>query len=271
MNLSATLSARLCIAVLFWGLITPSVQSAPAPDVHEIIRKLSANGENQELSARRDAIAYQRTSRVEYLNEDGTVKRKQTRIYRIFPQDGRSVTRLVTVNGRPPKEKSDKKRSAARETGEKSRTLAVSDDLLSRFEFTFVREEKFAGRATWVLAFVPKAGAPEDEIFDKFINAMTGKLWIDQEEYQLAKAEVHLSKRVAFFGGLAGALDKLDLTLIQRRIEPSVWLGEAINIDCSGRKLLSTMKFRAFENCSGFEKVSGDQARADLPDHPSTP
>ena len=266
-----TLSARLCMAVLFWGLITPFSQAAPAPDVQEIIRKFTANGEDPELSARRDAIAYQRTSRVEYLNEDGTVKRKQTRIYKVFPQDGRSVTRLVTVNGRAPKEKSDKQRSAARETGEKSRMLTVSDDLLSRFEFTFVRDEKFAGRATWVLAFAPKADAPEEEIFDKFINAMAGKLWIDQEEYQLAKAEVHLSKRVAFFGGLAGALDKLDLTLIQRRIEPSVWLGEAINIDCSGRKLFTTMKFRAFENCSGFEKLSGDQAKVDLPDLPPTP
>jgi hypothetical protein len=262
--------AHLWLAVLLAGLVA-SAHAAAAPDVQEILRKFTANGEDAELSARRDTIAYQRTSRVEYLNDDGTVKKKQTRIYKVFPEDGRSVTRLVTVNGRAPKEKSDKQRSAARETGEKGRMLTISDDLLSRFDFTFVREEQILGRTNWVLAFAPKSDAPEDEIFDKFINAMTGKLWIDQEEYQLAKAEVRLSKRVAFFGGLAGALDKMDLTLIQRRIEPSVWLGEAVHIDCSGRKLFSTMRFRAFENCSGFEKASGDQARADLPALPSLP
>jgi hypothetical protein len=261
----ARFSTWIFCAVLLAAAPLAAQGASVAPDVQEILRRFIANGEDAKLSERRAAIAYQRTSRVEYLNDDGTVKRNQTRIYKIFPQDGRSVTRLLTVNGRPAKEKSEKQRSAARETGEKSRTLSVSGDLLARFDFTFVREERFAGRPTWVLAFSPKADAPEDEFFDKFINAMAGKLWIDQEEYQMAKAEVHLSKRVSFFGGLAGALDKLDLTLIQRRIEPAVWLGEAIQIDCSGRKLFSTMRFRCFENCSGFEKVSSDHAQADLP------
>jgi hypothetical protein len=237
-----------------------------APDVREILRKFTENGEDPELAARRNTVAYQRTSRVEYLNDDGTVKRDTLRVYKVFPENGESKTRLVSVNGRPAKEKPDKKRSAARETGEKSRMLGVSDELLSRFDFSFLREELFAGRPMWVLAFVPKADAPEEEFFDKFINAMNGKLWIDKEEYQLAKAEVHLGKRVAFFGGLAGALDKMNLTLIQKRIEPSIWLGEAIHIDCSGRKLFTSIRFRCFENCSDFKKeISTEHARADLP------
>jgi len=253
------------------ALILAAFVAAPlraAPDVQEILRKFTENGEDSELASRRDAIAYQRTSRVEYLQNDGTVKRDVVRIYKVFPENGESKTRLVSVNGRPAKERPDKPRSAARETGEKSRMLGVSGELLSRFDFSFVREEKFAGRPTWVLAFVPKADAPDDEFFDKFINAMTGKLWVDQEEYQLAKAEVRLSKRVAFFGGLAGALDKMDLTLIQKRVEPSIWLGEAIHIDCSGRKLFTPIRFRCFENCSDFNKVSTEHARAELPAMP---
>jgi hypothetical protein len=266
-NFRPTLSTcllGLAIAVLL--ATVPAAQAAP--DVDAILRKFIENGEDTELSRRRNAIAYQRTSRVEYLNDDGTVQRDQIRIYKIFPKDGESVTRLITVNGRPAKERPEKKRSAARETGEKSRKLEVNADLLSRFDFTFVREEVFVHRPMWILAFTPKADAKNDEIFDKFINAMTGKLWIDQEEYQLAKAEVRLGKRVSFFGGLAGALDKLDLTLIQRRIEPGVWLGEAVHIDCAGRKLFSSMRFRCFENCSGFEKAATEHAKADLPAMP---
>jgi hypothetical protein len=235
-----------------------------APDVQEILRKFARQSEDAETAERRAAIAYQRVSRMEHLKEDGSIRRNVIKIYKVYPKGGESVTRLVSVNGRPAKEKEDKHRSAARETGEKSRTLSVTEDLLGRFDFTFMREEKFAGRATWVLAFKPKSDATEDEFFDKLINAMTGTLWIDQEECQLAKADIHLGKKVAFFGGLAGAIEKMDLTLIQRRIEPSVWLGEAVQIDFSGRKLFSTVRFRCFENCSEFRKESMDQARADL-------
>jgi hypothetical protein len=258
---------RLPVQIVVLGALLVAPLQA-APDVQEILRKFIEHADNDQLAERRNAISYQRTSRVEYLKDDGSVKKNVLRVYKVFPENGQSVTKLVSVNGRPAKEKEEKQRSAARETGEKSRGLDISDDLLSRFEFSFLREEKFVGRPAWVLAFKPKAGAPNDEFFDKFINAMAGSLWIDQEDYQLAKADVHLSKRIAFFGGLAGAIDKLDLTLIQRRLEPALWLGEAIQIDFTGRKLFTSMRFRAFENCSDFKATSAEQAKADLPVKP---
>ena len=235
---------------------------AASPDVQEILRKMVARSEDPACVSRRNSIAYQRTSRVEYLNDDGTPKRDTVRVYHITPQDGKPVTRLVSVNGKPTAEKEEKKHSAARETGEKSRNLTLSEDILSRFDFSYVREENFAGRPAWVLAFVPKADAPVDGFIDRLINAMSGAMWIDQEDYQLAKTDLHLSKRVAFFGGIAGAIDKLDLTLVQRRIESSVWLGEAIHIDFAGRKLFSPLRFRCFENCADFRHVPEQHASA---------
>lgn len=242
-------------------LATPALLQA-APDVETILRKFAAASQEPALEARRNSIAYQRTSRVEYLEDDGTVRRKRVRVYRITPENGEPVTRLVSVNGRPAGEPKEKKRSAVRETGEKSRSINISEELLSRFTFTFVREEIFASRPTWVLAFRPREDAPRDDFMDKLINAMSGTLWIDREDSQMAKAELKLSEGVSFFGGIAGAIHKLDLTLIQRRIEPSVWLTEAIHIDFSGRKLFSSMRFRCFESCSDFENVPIQHASA---------
>jgi hypothetical protein len=125
-----------------------------------------------------------------------------------------------------------------------------------------VREEKFASRPAWVLSFVPKANAESDSFLDRLINAMSGTFWIDQEDYQLAKADIRLSKRVSFFGGIAGAIDKMELTLIQKRIDTSVWLGEAIHIDFVGRKLLSNIRFKCFENCGDFRVVPDRHASA---------
>ena len=247
--------------VLSLAAILP-VTRAETPNVEEILRKLVDASEEPAVVQRRNSIAYQRTSRVEYLNEDGTKKRDVIRVYKIAPEDGKPRTQLISVNGRTPKDKDDKNRSAARETGEKSRTLALTDDIISRFEFTYLREEKFASRPAWVLSFVPKANSPTESFLDRLINSMSGTFWIDQEDNQLAKADIRLGKRVSFFGGIAGAIDKLDLTLIQRRIEPSIWLGEAIHIDFSGRKLFSTIKFRCFENCGDFKAVPEQHASA---------
>jgi hypothetical protein len=109
---------------------------------------------------------------------------------------------------------------------------------------------------------VPKPNAPDEEFLDRLINAMSGTFWIDKEDYQLARADIKLTQRVSFFGGIAGAIDKLDLTLIQRRLEKSAWLGEAIHIDFSGRKLFSNIRFRCFENCADFEAQPNQQVAA---------
>lgn len=257
-----TPSLRLIVAFAFCAVLA----RAGTPNVEDILRHLVERSESPQTVERRNSVAYERTSRVEYLNEDGTTKRDTIRVFKIAPENGRPVTRLVSVNGRPPADKEDRNKSAARETGEKSRSLALNDELLSRFQFSFVREEEFASRPTWVLSFVPKPGAPSESFLDRLMNAMAGTFWIDQQDYQLARADVHLSKRVSFFGGIAGAIDKLDLTLIQRRVEETVWLGEAIHIDFAGRKLLSNIRFRCFENCAGFRVVpaaSRQQASAD--------
>jgi len=256
------ISSRKFWPVLILAAVLPCTR-AETPNVEEILRKLVDASEEPAVVERRNSIAYQRTSRVEYLNEDGTKKRDVIRVYKIAPENGKPVTKLISVNGRTPKDKDDKNRSAARETGEKSRMLALTDDIISRFDFTYVRQEKFASRPAWVLSFVPKANSPTESFLDRLINSMSGTFWVDKEDNQLAKAEIRLSKRVAFFGGIAGAIDKLDLTLIQRRIEPTVWLGEAVHIDFSGRKLFSAIKFRCFENCSDFKRVPEQHARAE--------
>ena len=251
-----TISCLLLLATL----LAPSLQATSAPDVDEILRRLIEHSEDPQVVARRNSVAYQRTSRVEYLNDDGTKKRDTIRVFKIAPENGKPVTRLVSVNGRPAADKLDKKKSAARETGEKGRTLSLTEDIISRFDFTFLREEHFASRPAWVLSFVPKKNAPSDSFMDRLINAMSGTFWIDQEDYQLAKADIRLSKRVSFFGGIAGAIEKMDLTLIQKRIDASVWLGEAIHIDFAGRKLLSDIRFKCFENCSDFRVVPEQHA-----------
>lgn len=247
--------------VLIGFLFLPAALCASTPpDVQEIVRKLAENGGSEHRNAVRNMFFYQRTSRVDYLDEQGRLKNETVRVYEVRPENGKPVAHLMSINGRPITEEQDRNRSSARQTGEKSRSLVLSDDLLSRFDFVYRGEDSVAGRPVWLLDFTPKPDAAAENFMDKLINAMTGTICVDQEEFQLAKANIRLSRKVSFFGGLAGAIEHIDLQLVQKRIEPAAWLTEALTMDFSGRKLLSPIRFRCFENCFDFHKITPARA-----------
>jgi hypothetical protein len=205
------------------------------------------------------------------LEDDGKLKKQTIRVYEIHPENGVPVSRLVSINGHPKDEDKDesdgdkkKGRSAAREAGEKGRLLKISSELLSRFDFTLKGEDVIAGRPAWVLSFVPREDAPREDLVDKVINSIYGTMWVDREDYQMAKVDLHLAKRVTFFAGIAGAIDRMDMQVIQKRLEPSVWLREAITLDFVGRKFLSPVRLRCFENCYEFKKSVADTAQASI-------
>jgi len=243
--------------------------AVPAPlTADQIIEKFIAACEDPDGTSKRNSFGYRRCSQVDYLDAEGHSKRKVERIYQIKPVNGEPVTKLVMINGKPAVEKEDSRRSPARQTGEKSRTLHFDKELMERYQFTLVEPGMMDGRAQYVLRFCAKPDVQSDGFFDKLINAMHGTLWIDQEDFQLMKADIHLGEKISFFGGLAGAIERLDLTLVQKRLEKGVWLPELTLIDFDGRKLFSPMKFKCIENCAEFQKTSiaqaGNELRSDL-------
>lgn len=229
-------------------------RSLGAPSAEEIIEKVKAR--SAEAETRKINFAYQRTSRVDYLDDEGKVKKNSVRVYEVGPMNGLPYSKLVQVNGRPATPQQESKRSAARETGDKTRNLALGEELLCRYNYELRGEETVGGRNTWVLGFKPRSGVREDGFIDKLVNAMSGTMWVDQEDYELAKMDIHLGKKISFFGGLAGAIEKLDLQLVQKRVDSTAWLTEGLSLDFTGRKLLTPVRFRCFENCTDFRKVS---------------
>lgn len=243
---------RLLFAILLGFSLTAR---AAAPDVAAIVRKLAECAEDPAILAARDAIAYDRESKIDYLNDANEARKRVVRHYLVSSVGGKPVNKLISVNGKPATDKDDEHRSKARESGEKSRSITLSEELLSRYDFRFAGEEALSGRKTWMLRFSPKSGIEADGAFERLLDAMSGILWVDAEEGQLAKAEIYLTRKVSFFGGIAGAIERMDLTFVQKRIEPNLWLGESAFIDFAGRKLFSAMRFRCYETYSGHRRA----------------
>jgi len=245
---------------VFLAVLPGFADDAPArgaerPEVEFILRRLVQASEDKALAAARHAFAYEKESTTENLDADGSVKKKTVKVFRVAPVNGEPVTTLVSLNGKPAAEKEESRKNAAREAGEKGSAMNLSSNLLTRFVFTLEGTELAEGRPAWILSFVPRPGAEVSSPFDRIVNAMAGTMWVDQEDGQMSKLDLRLTSKVSFFAGFAGAIERLNMTILQRRVEPAVWLGEAVSIDFSGRRLFSGMRFRAFETCKEFRKM----------------
>ena len=256
---------RCLLSLLLLALVSTGAWGSPTAE--EILERLLRSSEDSAVETNRNAFGYLRNARTEYLDDKGKIRKRVHRIYRVWPVDGEPVATLISKNGRPvgPEDEQESRRSAARENGEKGRSLSISRDLFARYDFVLAPATNIHSRAAFALRFTPKENIEADGVFERLLNAMHGTLFIDQEDFQLAKAEIHLLRKVSFFGGIAGALEKMDMSFSQKRIEPGIWLPDATFVNFDGRKLLSDVRFRYYESCSAHRRahVKGEASNDD--------
>src|SRR5205814_1965986 len=129
------------------------------------------------------------------------------------------------VNGHPPtdaelKIQSDNERNARRLLGQsKSGKGAnhenfLTPELVEHFSFKLNGQISLNGRPTYEIAFAPKnPEAPIHHLADRLLNRISGIIFIDVQEYEIAKAEVRLSSEVNLLGGVIGCLRKMAYTI----------------------------------------------------------
>lgn len=133
----------------------------------------------------------------------------------------------------------------------------VNGDLLQRFEFTLVGRETINGRPALVLDFVPAKGKlPERNLKDKFINKTAGRVWLDEEDYAMAKVALRLTERVNVIGGLVGAVWKCDFGFERERTEEGLWYAREANWHLEGRELFATRIMDYHEERTDVRKVN---------------
>ena len=134
--------------------------------------------------------------------------------------------------------------------------FTLNDDLLSRFEFTLAGRETLNGRPMLILEFKPAdKKLPERHIKDKFINKAAGRLWVDEADYVLAKADVHLTETVNVVGGLVGAVWKFIYTFSRERLPDGLWFTRDVDWHLEGREIIVRRSVEYHERKTGVRKV----------------
>lgn len=255
----------LALTFVFSAQIAPRASTVLTAD--QVIQKAVARGRQDQLGAVPD-FDYRKLTVTEELDGKGKVKERREKLYEISYRAGFCHATLLQVDGHLPsnadlKQQADNEMNLRQITGEATdrkgdnRESFLTPELVARFNFKLLGRTNLNGRATYEIAFEPKTPLPPvHRIVDRLLNQISGTLWIDADEFEMARAEVSLRSEVNLLGGLIGSLKKLTYTLERTRIADGVWFSTFSNGDFQGRKLLDPTHIKTQSQSLHFHRVA---------------
>jgi len=241
-------------------------QSLPSAD--ELIRKAVARAQDCQEQTGRAGYTYTKVSVIEELDSAGKVRERKEKVYQVSLRDGASYVKLLEVNGRPPQGAELKKQNEndgnfrqllgdSKKGKGSNRDNFLTAELVARYDFKLIRQTEVNGRSAYELAFHPKnPGPPVRRMIDRLLNRISGTIWLDAEEFEIARAQLELGSEVDFLGGVLGSLKKLAFTVTRMRVADGLWLNSVSSGDFEGRKLLDSMRIKMSSRVSNFRASS---------------
>lgn len=247
----------------------PAHAEDPLPAPEEVTRRLI--DQSQRLAAAQDGprYIYPKRTLAERLDSSGKVIGSDERLYEVTLIGGIPLNHLLKITGREltPDElqaeqereekfqkrisSMDPKKMVARREG------PVTAELLNHYQFTVTKRIEFNGRPTLVVTFKPKDDAPSNGLRDRVLNRIAGTLWVDEQDWELAKVSARLTETISMgWFGLLGSLSQCELDLDRQRMPDGVWVNTKQAWAIQFRKLTATTRFRITETSSGFRRLN---------------
>jgi hypothetical protein len=249
-------SALASAALLLVPLAAARADDPPLPSAEDVLHKVLATVTNPEM--RRASSQYRSVQHtvIEKLDDKGHLREREDRVYDVGPLAGGAYASLVEKNGKSlsatdladEKERRQRfieNRGTQKFGGGDSDRVPLDSELFDRYKAEVLGRETVNGRSTIVLHFWPRAiDLPVRRRQDYVLNKLTGKVWIDEKEWEIVKVDANLTERVRVVLGLVAALDKVDLSFEQIRMTEGVYLPLKLSANFEGRKLFSTLHER---------------------------
>jgi hypothetical protein len=265
----------IAFLLLFPLLAFAGENEQPLPDVKLLAAKVIARVKDTDKRNVWGSFRYKAEFTEVQFDSDGKEKQRDVRMREYEPVDGRPFGRVVSHNGGPP-DKDDlekqekklaehKKRQAERAAGKRNaEDRELNEEIMSRFDYVLVHRELVNGRPAFLISLKPKPGPkPEPSAADKVVNRLAGRVWIDEADNEVVRADVYLTEPVSVYLGI-GNVRALRVQYHAQKVEPDVWMPETLELDIEGRKLFSNFRQKTTQRYFGFQRISGTSA-AGLP------
>lgn len=252
---------------LFWMASRPGMVAAEAPPAaDEIMRRAVARAEAMAAPDGQPNYHFTRRTVTDELDMSGNLREHTEKLFDVAVTSARTRMRLVEINGRPPsaadlkkqqlQDETEQKKIAESRSGEKKNATGnlFTTELISRYDFTLAGTRDIRGRPAYYLTFKPKANLPVHKITDRFLNQVAGRVWIDTQEFEVARAEIRLQSEVTLWAGIIGTLRKCDFTLERIRLPDGAWFAGSSHGLIEGRKFLDNLFVRTRSESTNFRR-----------------
>jgi hypothetical protein len=235
----------------------------------QVIQKAVHRAESPISREGRPNYSYTKHTVTEDLDTRGNVKDTKDKLYEVSVESGMSYLKLLQLNGQNlssaalkkegEHEAAERQKMFDTKPGKKGdeRENFLTSDLAQKFNYTLVGENLINGRNSYELTFEPKSDLPVKKLTDRFVNQVAGTVWIDAEDFEIAKAQIHLQAEVALWGGVIGTLRHCRFTMERTRMPDGTWFNSYSRGVFEGRKLLEPMFIKTRSDSSNFHRASG--------------
>ncbi|MGA2800817.1 MAG: hypothetical protein ABSE97_00360 [Verrucomicrobiota bacterium] len=221
--------------------------NAPLPTIGLILQRVveRVKKESDNDRAFDERYSYLRTKVTEYRNSAGELKKHEEKSS-VHDPPAAKHSQPDAAKSNPDSEKSEAvsdTHSNVRGKQFKRDDFLLNQDLVRRFQFTLAGRELIGGRPALTIDFVPVSKKmPERNLKDRFINKAAGRVWVDEADYCLVKADVHLTQKVSVGFGLVGAVWKFDYGFERERTDDGLWFTRGVNWHLEGREVVFNRK-----------------------------
>jgi len=249
-------------AAIFFAVAAPA---QPLPDARSLLERMKARMELVYNDSKTNRFSYTRTNVLEELDAKDQIRKRSVKTYHVLLVQGLPKARTIAVDGRALSKSEQRVHHA--EEQRLQRTIAqdkspdwdkpkpwLTDDLLARFKFKVVARTNLENRVVLMMSFAPCDDAPSRNMVDRIINRISGVLFVDEEEAEIARLNLVINEPVKFWGGILGQLDRFEWTLQRRRSAMGVWFNQLSTGFIQIRKVLATTRFRFNEESFGFAR-----------------
>jgi hypothetical protein len=226
----------------------PSNQNQSIPDVPTLMQQVMQH--QKEVDKIREDYTFREFQQTDDLDGDGHVKKSQTEEDEIFFVNGHHISRTVKKNG---KELSpdDQKKEQDRVNKEVEKALKTPphrsvdgeeisiSKILAVMKVSDPRRELLNGRSTLSFDFV---GDPHAKTHGMMLNAakkMSGTLWIDEADREVARLQVRFEDNFHIGAGLVATVQKgTSFEFDQALVNHELWLPTGSEMHLGARVML---------------------------------
>jgi hypothetical protein len=217
------------------------------PDVKALIRQSIGNYDK----------AWRAGMQWGYTQRDVTCSDGKTEVAtsEILPLEGTPYERVVSKNGKPltpdeQRKEDDKYQKALRERREESpderraridkyeKERGFLKDLPNAYDFKLVGDDVVDGRPAWIVTLTPRPGFVPTAPHADLLKHIQGKLWIDKQDLQWARAEADVIDTISIGLILARIGPGAKITLDMDPVSHGLWMPHEITINGVAKVLL---------------------------------